>query len=301
MFVIQFIRGFLMAIADSVPGVSGGTIAFILGFYDKFIYSLHNLVSGSKEERIEAIRFLVKIGIGWVVGLVLSILLIASIFEEHIYQISSVFLGLIIVAIPMIALEEKETLKGRYHFLVFTAIGILLVFLITHFNPITSSGTGVNVAASDLSIGLAFLVLLAGMIAISAMVLPGISGSTILLIMGLYAPIIGALKGLFAFDFSYLPVVVIFGIGVLLGVVITIRAVKKALEQYRSQTIYTILGLMIGSLYAVIHGPQSLEVPKAVMTFDTFSILFFILGGLVILALNELSKYFKRKRMNETI
>ena len=94
MYIINFIRGFLMATADSVPGVSGGTIAFVLGFYDKFIGSINDLISGSKEERIEAITFLAKIGVGWIVGLVLSVLFIASIFEEHIYSISSVFLGL---------------------------------------------------------------------------------------------------------------------------------------------------------------------------------------------------------------
>jgi putative membrane protein len=286
-----------MAVADSVPGVSGGTIAFILGFYDEFIYSLNNLVSGTKEERIEALKFLMKIGSGWIIGLVLSILLIASIFEENIYQISSVFLGLILVAIPLIVLEEKEALKGKYSFLIFTVIGALIVFLITYFNPVTSSGEGVNVAASELTFGLVVLVLIAGMIAISAMVLPGISGSTILLIMGLYAPIIGALKGLFGFDFSYLPVVIIFGIGILLGIVVTIRGVKHALDHYRSQTIYTIVGLMIGSLYAVVNGPKSLEIPQEVMTFKTFSIFYFILGGLVIVALNELSKYFKSKRV----
>lgn len=297
MYIINFIRGFLMAVADSVPGVSGGTIAFILGFYDEFIYSLNNLVSGTKEERIEALKFLMKIGSGWIIGLVLSILLIASIFEENIYQISSVFLGLILVAIPLIVLEEKEALKGKYSFLIFTVIGALIVFLITYFNPVTSSGEGVNVAASELTFGLVVLVLIAGMIAISAMVLPGISGSTILLIMGLYAPIIGALKGLFGFDFSYLPVVIIFGIGILLGIVVTIRGVKHALDHYRSQTIYTIVGLMIGSLYAVVNGPKSLEIPQEVMTFKTFSIFYFILGGLVIVALNELSKYFKSKRV----
>ncbi len=70
--VLNFIRGFCMALADSVPGVSGGTIAFLLGFYDKFISSLDNLISGTKEERKEAIVFLIKIGIGWAVRICLS-------------------------------------------------------------------------------------------------------------------------------------------------------------------------------------------------------------------------------------
>ena len=81
MYILNFIRGFCMALADSVPGVSGGTIAFILGFYDDFVNSLNNLISGNKIGRLSALRFLGKIGIGWIVGCILSVLLITSIFE----------------------------------------------------------------------------------------------------------------------------------------------------------------------------------------------------------------------------
>jgi len=283
-----------MATADSVPGVSGGTIAFILGFYDKFIFSLNNLVSGTKEERIEAIKFLSKIGIGWVVGLVVSILLIASIFEEHIYEISSVFLGLIVVAIPLIIKEEKTTIEGKYINLLFTLTGILVVVLITYFNPVSSSG-GTSIHLGSLNVSLMIFIFIAGMIAISAMVLPGISGSTILLIMGLYAPIITGIKEVLGFDFNYVPGVAVFGLGIVAGVFVTIRLVKVALEKYRPQTIYTIIGLMVGSLYAVVNGPQSLEVPKAAMNISTFSILFFVLGGLLIVGLDYLKGYLERK------
>lgn len=69
-----------MALADSVPGVSGGTIAFILGFYDDFVNSLNNIISGEKAKRLSALKFLFKIEIGWVVGFILSVLFITSIF-----------------------------------------------------------------------------------------------------------------------------------------------------------------------------------------------------------------------------
>ena len=101
------------------------------------------------------------------------------------------------------------------------------------------------------------------MIAFTAMVLPGISGSTLLLIFGLYVPVIGAIKELLHFNFSYLPVVVIFGLGVVTGIIAIIKFVKICLERHRSQTIYAILGLMIGSLYAILMGPTMLDVPKA--------------------------------------
>lgn len=89
MFIIQFIRGFCMALADSVPGVSGGTIAFLLGFYDKFIDSIDDLLTGTKEERKDAFVFLIKLGIGWISGFVIAVLILTSVFESHIYYISS--------------------------------------------------------------------------------------------------------------------------------------------------------------------------------------------------------------------
>ena len=89
-YLINGVRGFCMALADSVPGVSGGTIAFILGFYDQFINSLNNLVFGNKKEKKEALFFLIKLGTGWVIGMVLAILVLTSLFANHIYEVSSV-------------------------------------------------------------------------------------------------------------------------------------------------------------------------------------------------------------------
>ena len=113
-FLINAIRGFCMALADSVPGVSGGTIAFILGFYDKFINSLDSLVFGKKEAKIGAIKFLLKVGLGWAIGMIIAALVLTNLFETHIYEVSSVFIGFIIFSIPFIIKEEKEALKGKY-------------------------------------------------------------------------------------------------------------------------------------------------------------------------------------------
>lgn len=82
MYTLNFIRGFCMALAYSVPGISGGTIAFILDFYDNFVNYLSNLISGNKTERLRALKFLAKIGIGWGTGFILSVLFITSIFEK---------------------------------------------------------------------------------------------------------------------------------------------------------------------------------------------------------------------------
>ena len=225
MFIIQFIRGFCMALADSVPGVSGGTIAFLLGFYDKFIDSIDDLLTGTKEERKDAFVFLIKLGIGWISA-------------------------------------------------------------ITYFNPVSGGNDGVNL--DHLTPGLAVFVFFAGVIAISAMVLPGISGSTLLLIFGLYLPIITAIKDMLHLDFSSFWTVVIFGCGVLVGIFSVVKLIRRALEKYRAQTIYLIIGLMLGSIFAVVMGPTTLDTPQPAMGIHDFSILFFLIGGAVILGLQKM-------------
>ncbi len=291
--LIDSFRGFCMALADSVPGVSGGTVAFILGFYDKFINSLNNVISGSKEERIDAIKFLAKLLAGWAVGMILAVLFLSSAFESHIYAVSSLFLGFIIFAIPVIIKEEKESLVGKYKYLIFTVIGIAIVAAITYFNPISGSGTSVDV--NSLNFGLIVYIFVCAMIAISAMVLPGISGSTLLLIFGLYIPIINAIKEFLHLNLNYLPVLIIFGLGVITGILLVIKLIKMALEKFRPQTIYLIIGLMIGSLYAIVMGPTTLEVPQDPMSIGTFSIIFFAIGGAIIFGLQKLKDVLEKK------
>ena len=275
-----------MALADSVPGVSGGTIAFLLGFYDTFIESLNDLMGRDNGRRKAAFLFLVKLGVGWVIGFCMSVLILSSLFEVHIYRISSLFLGLTLFAIPMVIREEKEVLKDRYGNIVFTLIGVLVVFCITYFNP--SGGEGISVSVEHLSLGLVVYVFFTAMIAITAMVLPGISGSTLLLIFGLYVPIIGAVKEFLHMNMDYFPILMVFGLGVVTGIVGIIKIIKMCLERYRSQTIYTIIGLMTGSLYAITMGPTTLDVPRVPMSPSTFSILFFLLGGVILAGLELL-------------
>ena len=170
----------------------------------------------------------------------------------------------------------------------------MIVSLITYFNPI-SGGDSVNIA--DLNFGLAMYILLAGAIAICAMVLPGISGSRLLLIFGLYIPIINGIKEFLHMNFTYFPALFIFGIGVLLGIALIIKLIKFALDKYRSATVYLIIGLMIGSLYAIVMGPTTLEVPKEALSFDTFSIVYFLIGGLVIIGLDRIKMFLEKKHI----
>lgn len=297
-----YICGLLMALADSVPGVSGGTIAYLLGYYEDFINSLNSFMSrkGDKLERKEnlkkSFKFLIRLGIGWIVGFISAVLILTSVFESHIYQISSLFIGFIVFSIPLIVYEEKEFFKKFYN-VVFLILGAALVVAVTMVNP----SDGGSVSAGAFNIGQLFYIVLVGMIAISAMVLPGISGSTMLLIFGVYLPVMNAIKDLLHLDFSGLPIVISVGIGILLGVIVIIKLVKAALEHFHSQTVYAIIGLMLGSLLSIVKGPESLETPKEMLTMDTFSILFFFIGGVVIIGLQCLKLFSGKNKAEETV
>ncbi|MCI8668098.1 MAG: DUF368 domain-containing protein [Lachnospiraceae bacterium] len=290
-----------MALADSVPGVSGGTIAFLLGFYDKFIGSLDDIISGTKEEKKEAVKFLIKIGIGWVIGFCMAILFITTVFEDNIYEISSLFIGFILFAIPIIVREEKDCLKGKYLNMIFIVLGGALVAGITYFSGSTILADGVNLSAGKFGFGVGILLFIAGMVAISAMVLPGISGSTILMVFGLYIPVTTAIKDILHLKFEYIPAVAIFGVGIIIGILMVVKLIKKLLDSFRSQTVYFIIGMMIGSFYSIAMGPTTLKSSEGVnkglkmLTWDSFSIWFFLIGGVIILGLQYL-KYIMEKK-----
>lgn len=288
--VLNVLRGASMAVADSVPGVSGGTIAFLLGFYDKFITSVHNFLMGSWDERKKAFPFLFFLAIGWACAFLLCSVIISKMFDEHIYEISSLFIGLTLFAIPIVIYEERACLKGKYLNLLFTVIGAIFVPLIVIL--------GANVGVSDVNLAeitpaLIIFLFLAAIVAICAMVLPGISGSTILLIMGIYVPMISAVSSFAHMDFTYVPALIIFGLGMIAGFFVASKVIKKCLECFRSQTIYLVLGLLVGSVYAILNGTTS--VGAEVMSFATFSIIFFIIGGVIILGLQFLKMKMEKK------
>lgn len=275
----ESINGFCMALADSVPGVSGGTIAFIMGFYDRFIGSIHSLVFGKINEKKTAFRYLIKLGIGWIIGMGLAAVLLSSLFESHIYTVSSLFIGFIAGSIPVVIKEEDTVFRKPQRGFVFLCIGIFLVVLITWLNGKIGMS---SVNLGNISFALALKLFLVGMIAISAMFLPGISGSTLLLIFGMYIPVINGIKSLLSMDFSCFLSLVIFGFGVLTGAVTVVKIIQICLEKFRAQSMYMILGMMIGSFYAIIMGPTTLETAQSALSFHNFNIIAAIIGlGLV--------------------
>lgn len=191
--ILTAFHGFCMALADSVPGVSGGTIAFILGFYDRFINALHGLFRGNWKQRKAALTYLLKLGIGWGIGMVSCVVLLSSLFEQNIYFMSSLFLGLTVCSIPFVAMAEQEALEN-WRNSGFLLVGVAAVVGLTLLRTRAVGLGAINYAQlQPLQFGWIFL---SGAVAITAMVLPGISGSSVLLIAGVYLPTIQAVHSL---------------------------------------------------------------------------------------------------------
>lgn len=268
--------------------MSGGTIAFILGFYDSFIEALYALFGRDGAARRSALRYLLKLGVGWIVGMTACVLVLCELFAQQIYFMSSLFLGLSAAAFPLVICAQRQALRGQARCLPFALLGAALVVALTLLRSATAASA---VHFSTATPGMLIYLFVCGALAITAMVLPGISGSTILLIAGVYLPAIQALRQLFFLQWSVLPGVCALGAGMIVGVALAIRVIRAALRRYRSQMLYLILGLMAGSVYAIVMGPASLEQPQPPVNAQSFAPLGFILGAAILFALELLRRH----------
>ena len=278
-----------MALADSVPGVSGGTVAYVLGFYEKFINSIRTLLSadglGIKKE---SFLYLCNLGVGWVIGMGLSVIALSALFEKNIYMMSSVFIGLTAAAIPFIIRSEKEWLRGRYVNLFWTVLGAAVVIALTLFR-------GQNLHAGQVDLmettpSLMIYLVISGAVAITAMVLPGISGSTRLLIMGVYLPVITGLRELSRGNLAVLPGIACVACGIVIGMAGAVRIIRAAFRHFRTQVVYLIIGLLIGSFVAIAYGPTTLGTGKDALSFDTLNISGVAIGVLILCFLEALPR-----------
>lgn len=243
-------KGILMGAADIIPGVSGGTIAFITGIYETLIASLKS-INGSalgKLFRLEFRSFWKAINGGFLLSLILGILIsiitlsntIVFLLEHHMLLLLSFFFGLIVASAVVIVR------RVRTHSLAAWAAGIaggLAAFFTTSLSPVTTPES-------------LWFIFLSGSIAICAMILPGISGSFILLLLGKYSFILGAIKEL------NVAVIVVFGAGCLAGLLGFVRILSRLLQRYHDLTMMMLAGIMIGSLTKV--WPWKVPVPGAV-------------------------------------
>lgn len=233
-------RGILMGISDLIPGVSGGTIAFILGIYDRLLESISGFFSRDWKKYL---GFLVPLGTGIAITLLLFSRVIEYLLEQHYEATQFFFMGLIIGVIPYIMkqAEVKKNFTAR-HLVILVVIGAALA--VTAFIP-----TEENLAPiTSLTLPVFFLLFFSGWLASMAMLLPGISGSFILLLLGVYSTAINALSSL------NIPIAMAIGAGVIVGFIVSSKAIQYLLEHFTYVTYAAIIGLILGSLFVVFPG-----------------------------------------------
>ncbi len=231
-----FLKGIAMGAADVVPGVSGGTIAFITGIYDTLLESIRRinpyLIQHWRQHGIKSAfqyingSFLLALGAGIITSILTLARLISWLLLNHPIPTWSFFFGLIIVSVWHMLKQVQQRDLSRLTALI---CGVVFAYTITMINPIELDVT-------------TFSIIIAGSIAICAMILPGISGSFILLLLGMYAPILNAVKSL------QLSVLSLFILGCIIGITSFSHLLSWLLKRYRDMTLTLLTGLMLGTL-----------------------------------------------------
>lgn len=252
-FVKNIIMGIFIGTGAIIPGVSSGVICVILGIYEKLLNSVLNIFKDFKDN----IKFLLAIGIGVIGGMVLFGNVLNYLFYAYPIQISFIFIGLVLGSIPALLKEIEK--KGKFKFeniwylIISMIIGVGMVFLENRM--IINSGTEFSF----------FYLVLSGMLMSIGVIVPGVSSTVILMLLGVYSAYLTSVAGF------YLPILIPIGIGLTIGSLICMKIIKYLLDKFYIQTFYSIIGFTIGSVFVLYHG----------ITFDLtglISILCFFLG-----------------------
>lgn len=261
-------RGFCMGVSDLIPGVSGGTIAVVLGIYERLLAAISGFFSREWKKHL---GFLIPLAAGVAVAFLTLSHVIKYLLENHYEPTQFFFLGLILSILPMLMKEAnaKETFKAGH--IVILIVAAVLVAVTAFFKPDKAADPITTLTILN-TVGL----FLAGWMASMAMLLPGISGSFILLIIGVYPTAINALTTL------NLPLIAVIGAGVMVGFVVSSKGISYLLAHFKSATFAAIIGLVIGSIAVVFPG-----IPTGSMSIVS-SIITFILGFAIV-------SYFSKK------
>ena len=245
--ILDILRGAVIGVSNIIPGVSGGTMAVSMGIYDRVIYAVNNLFKQFKKN----FKDLLPIIIGVLIGLFAFAALIGTLLGTKSSEIpmtrlptNFAFIGLILGGLPAIYKRvnmKSAKIPGVILFLVFLALVVVLPLL----NP-------PEARTVDHSIGTILLMIPLGAIASSTMVIPGISGSMILMLLGYYNPVINAMNDLRGGDWSSLAILLPYVIGLLVGIVFIAKLMNFLLKKHAALTFCAIFGLVIGSPVALL-------------------------------------------------
>ena len=245
----QILRGMVIGVANIIPGVSGGTMMVSMGIYDTLIHCITHLFSEFKK----SIRTLLPYGIGVLIGIVALASMLEYLFGHYALPTSTTFVGLILGGLsPIVAKIERKkiNMSSCLIFLLSFALIVVLSFVGQQSNP----------ESLPLNLGTVVTMLFMGVVASATMLVPGVSGSMVLMLLGYYEPTIHALTTLkdavFALDIAAaltpLGLLLPFGVGVAVGIFAVAKGIEWLLHRYPTQTYCGVLGLVVSSPIAIL-------------------------------------------------
>ncbi len=238
--ILLVLKGFLLGVANIIPGVSGGTLAITLGIYQDLIEAISHFFKNLKKN----IKFLIPLGIGMVIAILLGSKVISFCLDKFPFPTTLFFIGLIVGGIPLLTKKVKSTKLKPLNVAAF-----LLTFSIVMIMTFLNSGTKA-VDLTNVGIIQILLLFLVGMVAAATMVIPGVSGSFVLMLLGYYKPIVGTISNLTNFKEFWHNVLVLapFGLGVLIGIVLIAKLLEYLFKKYETTTYYGIIGFVVSSV-----------------------------------------------------
>ena len=276
-----FFGGIGVGIANIIPGVSGGTMLVIFDLFEKLTNSVSDIFKRKTDTRKESFIFLLKVLIGTALGIVAFAKILGFTLEHIEAETIFWFMGLILFSVPLVIRKEMKNEKFN---LLFFMIGILIIGILEYFNL-----KGVTNSVNEESGFISYLVLLGlGAIGGLSMIFPGISGSMVLLVLGKYEMIRSYIDQITTLDINIFIKLGVFGVGALLGIVLSSKLLSNLLNKHKGKTVSLILGFIIASALIL---PLNLENE---ITFTTEKIcgliVSFVLGGIVIYYLDKIEK-----------
>lgn len=256
--IILIIKGFFMGIANIIPGVSGGTLAITMGLYENLINAISHFFSKFKNN----IKFLFPILIGAAIAIVVGSKIIGYSLKNFTLPTIMFFTGLILGGLPMLYKKVKNKFN-LFNILIFSFTFMLII-------GITLLKTGSEVSFASMSMFDYIKLFLVGMVASATMIIPGISGSFMLMVMGYYEPIINTINNFMTFENITRDIIILipFGFGILVGIVIIAKILEFLFKKFEVPTYFGIIGFVLASIIGIFTSAEELH----------FSILSFIIG-----------------------
>ena len=274
--IILMLKGMLIGVANIIPGVSGGTLMITLGLYEEVINTISHFFENFKKN----VKFIIPIGIGIVVSILLLSKVISFCLDKYPFPTTFFFIGLILGGIPLLWKRASGAKRKISNWVVFgITFGVILLF------TFMKSGN-YFVSLDNLDIYGYVKLFVIGIISAATMVIPGISGSFVLMLLGYYEPIVNTIKDLTNMELLGRNIFILapFGIGIVVGIILVAKLIEYLLNRYPVKTYYGVLGFVLASIISIIIpilkvSPSMLEV--------IISVILVIVGGITAYKLGE--------------